>query len=385
MIDIRKVMPESQENSLKSSKSNESMPKYYIATDGSTMISVLDLTEEQILTLIRKEFEEIKLNGYSWVTYRGIMNLSKSLKKSGYKPTVNFLRELCKLGQDFEMDPYDSIVSDFIYELCDRELIDEAFKRASDTKKQNEDYSFLIKTSEIVNAIEQIEMEKLEKMMENFEPKNNANRNSNDSKENTNGGTTVSCPIEYKRNVEVKKYGKIPKKWKFVAIGVAVVIGVTAGVVIWHSKKTTEPIPEPTTSSFINIQEEPIVFKYIVEVGDTVWDLEKRFNSFQIMDQNGKLVTENIDVGDVVYIYTFNEKAYYEYLEEQNENKYNIEPYVVKKGDTVANIAFNFDISVDTLLKLNPQIKDVNQIIEGTTIYVPTKEINLEQKSSIRM
>ncbi|MDA8335822.1 MAG: LysM domain-containing protein [Peptococcaceae bacterium] len=45
--------------------------------------------------------------------------------------------------------------------------------------------------------------------------------------------------------------------------------------------------------------------------------------------------------------------------------------YVVQKGDTMSSIADRYGLSVDALIKANPQIKDPDTIYPGQVIYIP--------------
>ena len=45
--------------------------------------------------------------------------------------------------------------------------------------------------------------------------------------------------------------------------------------------------------------------------------------------------------------------------------------HVVKKGDTLSQIAVDYHTTVDLIMASNPHIKDRNFIREGSTIYVP--------------
>jgi len=45
--------------------------------------------------------------------------------------------------------------------------------------------------------------------------------------------------------------------------------------------------------------------------------------------------------------------------------------YIVKKGENLFRIALKFNLSLDDLLKLNPQIKDPDMVGEGTRIIIP--------------
>ena len=46
--------------------------------------------------------------------------------------------------------------------------------------------------------------------------------------------------------------------------------------------------------------------------------------------------------------------------------------YVVQPGDTMSGIAAMFGVTLDDLVKANPQIRDPNTIYPGQTVYIPT-------------
>ena len=46
--------------------------------------------------------------------------------------------------------------------------------------------------------------------------------------------------------------------------------------------------------------------------------------------------------------------------------------YIVQPGDTMYSIASMFGVSLDDLVKANPQIKDPSTIYPGQTIHIPT-------------
>ncbi len=52
----------------------------------------------------------------------------------------------------------------------------------------------------------------------------------------------------------------------------------------------------------------------------------------------------------------------------------NTQSYVVKPGDTMTAIAKKHNTTVDTLMKLNPQITDANRIYPGQVIMVPVAQ-----------
>ena len=51
-------------------------------------------------------------------------------------------------------------------------------------------------------------------------------------------------------------------------------------------------------------------------------------------------------------------------------NYYNGDYYTIKRGDTLSALAARFGTSINTLMALNPQIKNPNLIYEGHTIRI---------------
>jgi LysM repeat protein len=45
--------------------------------------------------------------------------------------------------------------------------------------------------------------------------------------------------------------------------------------------------------------------------------------------------------------------------------------YIVKKGDTMSKIARNFNVTVEEIMAVNPEIKDPNKIALGQQIVIP--------------
>ena len=58
----------------------------------------------------------------------------------------------------------------------------------------------------------------------------------------------------------------------------------------------------------------------------------------------------------------------------QTIRKNNVQKYVVQPGDYLGRIASKFDITLDELLAMNPQIKDPSLIQVGDVIWVRVKE-----------
>ena len=80
---------------------------------------------------------------------------------------------------------------------------------------------------------------------------------------------------------------------------------------------------------------------YTVVSGDTLWNIARRFNTTvsDLKDING-LTNSLLSIGQTLKIPT-----------EEIKNYNNI--YTVKKGDTLYNIAKNYDTTVNELLQLN--------------------------------
>ena len=53
-----------------------------------------------------------------------------------------------------------------------------------------------------------------------------------------------------------------------------------------------------------------------------------------------------------------------------------MQTYMISKGDSLWMIAKKFGISLEELIKANPQIKDPNKIHEGETVRIPLEEID---------
>lgn len=60
----------------------------------------------------------------------------------------------------------------------------------------------------------------------------------------------------------------------------------------------------------------------------------------------------------------------YQYFIKKNKNK-NLKHYIVKNGDNLLKIAKNYKTDIDTLILLNPNIKDINLIYPSQEILLP--------------
>lgn len=117
-------------------------------------------------------------------------------------------------------------------------------------------------------------------------------------------------------------------------------------------------------------QEELYTFKYKVEYGDTIYALEKRFNC-KIKTSDGILRE-----GNVLNITTTDKELADEMNDAFNKENESIsfEYYTIQKGDTLPEIANNYGVSCDDIMRYNSSIESINKIVEGQTIKIPQSE-----------
>ncbi len=117
-------------------------------------------------------------------------------------------------------------------------------------------------------------------------------------------------------------------------------------------------------------QEKLYTFKYKVEYGDTIYALENRFDC-KIKTSDGILKE-----GMVLDITTSNKELADEMNAEFDlENKStSFEYYTIQKGDTLPEIANNYGVSCDDIMKYNSSIESINKIVAGQTIKIPQNE-----------
>lgn len=111
--------------------------------------------------------------------------------------------------------------------------------------------------------------------------------------------------------------------------------------------KDPEPVPEPTPTQTV----------YYVKSGDTMTSIAKKFGM-----SLAKLVSYNPQIKDINKI-SVGQKIY---LTSQTKEEY----YVVQKGETLGNIARKFNMSLNKLLGLNPDIKNPDLIHPGDKIRI---------------
>lgn len=119
-----------------------------------------------------------------------------------------------------------------------------------------------------------------------------------------------------------------------------------------------------------NDKQKIYTFNYKVEYGDTIYALEKRFDC-KIKTSDGILRE-----GMVLNITTPNKELADEMNAEFDlENKStSFEYYTIQKGDTLPEIANNYGVSCDDIMKYNSSIESINKIVAGQTIKIPQNE-----------
>lgn len=118
-------------------------------------------------------------------------------------------------------------------------------------------------------------------------------------------------------------------------------------------------------------QEKLYTFKYKVEYGDTIYALEKRF------DCKIKTSDSILREGMVLDITTSNKELADEMNDEfdlENKKFDYFEYYTIQKGDTLPEIANNYGVSCDDIMKYNSSIESINKIVAGQTIKIPQNE-----------
>ena len=113
-------------------------------------------------------------------------------------------------------------------------------------------------------------------------------------------------------------------------------------------------------------------FEYIVKHGDTKDSLEDRFKcNLKVgnMLQEGETITINTSNE---YMAAIMQKEYDTI--KNSEMPISYEYYTIQKGDTLPEIANNYGVSCDDIMKYNSSIKSINKIYEDQTIKIPVYE-----------
>ena len=101
---------------------------------------------------------------------------------------------------------------------------------------------------------------------------------------------------------------------------------------------------------------------YTVQKGDSLWSIAKQYGvSLE------SLIKANPQIKDPNKIYPGQQ------IRVPVSDSGELFAYTVKKGDTMWSIAKRFGVSLESLIRANPKIKDPNKIYPGQTVYVPAK------------
>ena len=165
-------------------------------------------------------------------------------------------------------------------------------------------------------------------------------------------------------DVRFRLDGKKVEQTVVVEIFVKVTRTVQLEVVVDVTKvgPTPPPTPPPKPPK-PPVPPKPPARKYIVQKGDTLFLIAKRFGVSldALIRANPQIKNPNlIFPGDVVFI-----------PQAHVPPKPGMKRVVVQKGDTLFLIAKRFGVSLDALIRANPQIKDPNLIFPGDIVFIP--------------
>lgn len=106
---------------------------------------------------------------------------------------------------------------------------------------------------------------------------------------------------------------------------------------------------------------------YAIKGGDTLATIANRFNTSieSILSVNSNIVAENLSIGQVICI-----------AQEKIEQAVCplLNPYVIRKGESFGSIAISLNVSLQSLVNLNPNV-DPNNLNIGQVICVPISSI----------
>lgn len=94
---------------------------------------------------------------------------------------------------------------------------------------------------------------------------------------------------------------------------------------------------------------------YVIEKGDTVFNIAERFNASpeKIIEANGLTNLDNLVVGQSIVL------------------PINVYAYEIKKGDTLYKLSQRFNVSVDAILNENPDISNADMLSIGQIVLIP--------------
>ena len=131
----------------------------------------------------------------------------------------------------------------------------------------------------------------------------------------------------------------------------------------------------------------PSYINYVVKKGDSLYSIAKSFNTNidTIMKDNG-LTNTNLSIGQNLKIRTSGEGEILECFGEEytppTTNTPSYITYIVKKGDSLYNIAKTYNTSVSDIVRLNNLPN--NNLSIGQTLKIPTSDTNVTTTYTVK-
>lgn len=125
-------------------------------------------------------------------------------------------------------------------------------------------------------------------------------------------------------------------------------------------------------------------FHYVVQPDDSDSLLKERFLAVKIERPNA--IYKDLNQGEVVIIYTTDSNIANDMEEEYNSYLKSLEPvdyeyYKIKPGDTLPEIAAEYGVTCNQIMKYNPQIEYIGDIKAGDTLKIPVYQ---QTKSNVK-
>jgi len=153
------------------------------------------------------------------------------------------------------------------------------------------------------------------------------------------------------------------------------VISLTLPTIIATSPHPPDPSPSPSPQANKTPQPSPtIVIEYIVQAGDTLSGIAAKFNILlaDLLDANPEQDPSLLGINDVLIIPPRVTPSFH---------ALKMEEYTVQKGDTLLQIAHQFDLSVDELRQANPDMRS-DTIDIGDILLIPVTQTPIVAKTT---
>ncbi|PID68525.1 MAG: hypothetical protein CR968_01420 [Flavobacteriia bacterium] len=111
--------------------------------------------------------------------------------------------------------------------------------------------------------------------------------------------------------------------------------------------------------------------KHTVVEGETLFSIAKTYNvTLQSLREINKLQNNDLSIGQVLTIPSVGD-----FTAQSESGNDGLVMYEVKKGDTKYNLSKRFDISIENIESLNPQLKN-EKLKRGSSIWLPYSAVN---------